>query len=139
MIAIGEIELDFMKVGRHADDLRARLLDLLAKAAPTDDNAGKCLSRLTVSLNAIPASVLLKIALADDLLEGRVVEQHDIGSRCALVQIAKEGHGWCGRRQHKFQGNTRVVFLERRLDRLGYRSVQLGIQRQPAFGLCGGN
>jgi len=89
MIAIGEIELDFMKVGRHADDLRARLLDLLAKAAPTDDNAGKCLSRLTVSLNAIPASVLLKIALADDLLEGRVVPVVEAAIGMAAAGLAE--------------------------------------------------
>ena len=41
--------------------------------ATTDDDAGKCLARLVASLNAMPASVLLQIALADDLLEGRVV------------------------------------------------------------------
>lgn len=73
MIASSEIGSDFMNVGQYADELRARLLDTLATATPTDDDAGKCLARLVASLNAMPASVLLQIALADDLLEGRVV------------------------------------------------------------------
>lgn len=73
MIARSEIESDFVKVGQPADKLRARLLNALALAAPTDDNAGKCLARLALSLKAISASSLLQIALADDLLEGRVV------------------------------------------------------------------
>jgi hypothetical protein len=62
-----------MKVGGAADQLRARLLEVLASATPTDENADKCLARLVTSLNATSASVLLQIALADDLLEGRVV------------------------------------------------------------------
>ena len=73
MIASSEIENDFMKVRRAADQLRARLLDVLATATPTDENAGECLARLATSLNAMSNSVLLQIALADDLLEGRVV------------------------------------------------------------------
>ena len=73
MIASSEIENDFMMVERHVDQLRARLLGELAMATPTDDNAVECLARLALSLNAVPASTLLQIALADDLLEGRVV------------------------------------------------------------------
>jgi hypothetical protein len=73
LIASREIESDFVKVGQAADELRARLLNALAIAALTDDNAGECLARLASSLKAIPASSLLQIALADDLLEGRVV------------------------------------------------------------------
>ena len=73
MIASREIKNDFVNVGQHADELRARLLDALATATPTDDNAGECLARLAASLNAIPATDLLQIALADDMLEGRVV------------------------------------------------------------------
>jgi hypothetical protein len=73
LIASSEIGSDFMNVGQYADELRTRLLDTLATATPTDDDAGKCLARLVASLNAMPASVLLQIALADDLLEGRVV------------------------------------------------------------------
>lgn len=73
MIASSEIESGFEKVGERADELRARLLDSIAMATPTDDNAGDCLARLASSLNAMPASILLQIALTDDLLEGRVV------------------------------------------------------------------
>jgi hypothetical protein len=73
VIASREIKNDFVNVGQHADELRARLLDALATATPTDDNAGECLARLAASLNAIPATDLLQIALADDMLEGRVV------------------------------------------------------------------
>ena len=62
-----------MKVGGAADQLRARLLEVLASATPTDENADPCLARLATSLTATSASVLLQIALADDLLEGRVV------------------------------------------------------------------
>jgi hypothetical protein len=62
-----------MKVGGAADQLRARLLEVLASATPTDENADQCLARLATSLTATSASVLLQIALADDLLEGRVV------------------------------------------------------------------
>jgi hypothetical protein len=73
VIAISEIENDFTNVGRAADQLRARLLDVLATATPTDANAGECLARLATSLNAMSASILLQISLADVLLEGRVV------------------------------------------------------------------
>ncbi len=73
LIARSEIESDFVRIGQPADELRARLLNALALAAPTDDNAGKCLARLASSLEAMSASSLLQIALADDLLEGRVV------------------------------------------------------------------
>ena len=73
MIARSEIECGFVKVGQPAEKLRARLLNALALAAPTDDDASKCLARLASSLEAISASSLPQIALADDLLEGRVV------------------------------------------------------------------
>ena len=73
LIANSEIENEFMKIGRAADQLRARLLDVLNTATPADANAGECLARLATSINAMSASVLLQIALADDLLEGRFV------------------------------------------------------------------
>lgn len=73
MIDSAKIEDDFAKVGQYADELRTRLLDAITTATPTDDKAGECLARLAASLNVIPASDLLQIALADDLLERRVV------------------------------------------------------------------
>jgi hypothetical protein len=88
LIASAKIEDDFAKVGQHADQLRARLLDAITTATPTDDKAGECLARLAVSLNVIPASHLLQIALADDLLECRVVPVVEAAIGMAAADLA---------------------------------------------------
>jgi len=87
LIAVSKIECDFVK--RHADELRTRLLAALATARPVDDNAGACLARLATSLNAMAASVLLQIALADDALEGRVVPVVEAAIDMAAAGLAE--------------------------------------------------
>lgn len=89
MIASSESRSDFEKVGQLADELRARLLDALTTATPTDNNAGECLTRLASSLNVVPTSILLQIALADDLLEGRVVPVVEAAIGMAAAGLAE--------------------------------------------------
>jgi hypothetical protein len=89
LIESSEIESDFLKVGQAADELRARPLNSLAISAPTDDSAGECLLRLASSLKAMPASSLLQIALANELLEGRVVPVVEAAIGMAAAGLAE--------------------------------------------------